>query len=429
MSIPLNLTDIQSGFLSASAMNQNNSLIEQALAKAIDRTGDADNAMETDLDMGLNWINNVKDAYLNHQALSFGQGQRIITASGGQVTSTAEKDTFTATAGQTVFNLKNIEYIQGTNSLLVFVNGVYQKVVDDYTESLTTQIEFTSPLVAGDIVVILGARFNAEVFVTEASGFAGAAESSATDAETAATESENWANNPEDVLVPEGDGVDDYSALHWAKKAEADAGYILGITNQTGTTYQLVATDEGNLVRMNNAGDNTVIIPTNATVPFEIGTVIDIRQVGAGVTTVEGASGVTVNAFQNDLSLGETSATAGIVKVGTDEWDFIKSLEFVNSIEPATGGSGFQFFANNLQMKWGRIPIDIDQADITKVTYPTPFTQATINVQVTLEFPGAIDGAVGPLVTNISNTGFDIRPDQSSTTYTGAFAYWIAIGV
>lgn len=37
------------------------------------------------------------------------------------------------------------------------------------------------------------------------------------------TEAEHWANYPEDQLVPEGDGVDDYSALHWARKSEASA--------------------------------------------------------------------------------------------------------------------------------------------------------------------------------------------------------------
>lgn len=35
------------------------------------------------------------------------------------------------------------------------------------------------------------------------------------------TEAKNWANYPEDSLVPEGDGVDDYSALHHAAKALA----------------------------------------------------------------------------------------------------------------------------------------------------------------------------------------------------------------
>lgn len=59
MGVPLNLQDIQSGFLSAASFNSNNTLIEEAMAKALDRTGSSDNAMEADLDMGLNKIFNV----------------------------------------------------------------------------------------------------------------------------------------------------------------------------------------------------------------------------------------------------------------------------------------------------------------------------------------------------------------------------------
>lgn len=45
-------------------------------------------------------------------------------------------------------------------------------------------------------------------------------------ATAAATEAENWANTAEDTLVPEGDGIDDYSALHWSRKAESWAASV-----------------------------------------------------------------------------------------------------------------------------------------------------------------------------------------------------------
>jgi hypothetical protein len=44
-----------------------------------------------------------------------------------------------------------------------------------------------------------------------------------TPAAASATEAENWANYPEDQLVPEGDGVDDYSSLHFANKSATSA--------------------------------------------------------------------------------------------------------------------------------------------------------------------------------------------------------------
>lgn len=59
MGVQLDLTDIQTGFLSAAALTANNTLTEQALDKALDRTGSTNNAMEVNLDMGLNSVINV----------------------------------------------------------------------------------------------------------------------------------------------------------------------------------------------------------------------------------------------------------------------------------------------------------------------------------------------------------------------------------
>jgi hypothetical protein len=58
MGVPINLKDIQSGFLSAAALTANNTLIEAALDKALDRTGSTNNAMLVNLDMGANSIIN-----------------------------------------------------------------------------------------------------------------------------------------------------------------------------------------------------------------------------------------------------------------------------------------------------------------------------------------------------------------------------------
>lgn len=41
-----------------------------------------------------------------------------------------------------------------------------------------------------------------------------------------------WATTPEDVLVPSGNLVDEYSALHWAKKAETAAAGVADVQNQ-----------------------------------------------------------------------------------------------------------------------------------------------------------------------------------------------------
>jgi len=93
---------------------------------------------------------------------------------------------------------------------------------------------------------------------------------------------------------------------------------IVPINDQTGTTYTLVAGDAGKLVRCNNAAAVTLTILTNASVAFDVGTVITISQVGAGQVTVGGA-GVTLNAYQGAKTQGQYAAVQ-IIKTATDTW-------------------------------------------------------------------------------------------------------------
>jgi hypothetical protein len=64
---------------------------------------------------------------------------------------TAQEETVTATAGQTVFNL-TIDYIVNANSIAVFVNGSNQIVDVNYTETDTNTITFLTGLNVGDVV-------------------------------------------------------------------------------------------------------------------------------------------------------------------------------------------------------------------------------------------------------------------------------------
>lgn len=93
------------------------------------------------------------------------------------------------------------------------------------------------------------------------------------------------------------------------------------INAQTGTSYTLVLTDRGKHVTMNNGSANTLTIPTNASVAFPTGTIVAVSQLGAGTTTVEGDTGVTVNgvsAGSADLNAQYDGVT--LTKLGTDTW-------------------------------------------------------------------------------------------------------------
>ena len=72
---------------------------------------------------------------------------------------------------------------------------------------------------------------------------------------------------------------------------------------QTGSGYTLLLSDAGGIVERSNASANTVTIPPNANVPFIVGVRVTIVQTGAGATTINGGSGVTL--------LGAVVVTAG----------------------------------------------------------------------------------------------------------------------
>lgn len=92
--------------------------------------------------------------------------------------------------------------------------------------------------------------------------------------------------------------------------------------NQTGTTYTLVIGDaENTTVWMDNASANTLTIPTNASVAFPVGTKINVMMEGAGVTTIEGDTGVTVNGTSGgSVDIGNQYSGATLSKRATDTW-------------------------------------------------------------------------------------------------------------
>jgi hypothetical protein len=94
---------------------------------------------------------------------------------------------------------------------------------------------------------------------------------------------------------------------------------VLGINTQT-ASYTLVLGDQAKLVRMNVGSANNLTVPLNASVAFPTGTVITVRQTGAGVTTIVATGGVTINS-PSSLVLRVQNASVSLVKVASDTWD------------------------------------------------------------------------------------------------------------
>ena len=97
----------------------------------------------------------------------------------------------------------------------------------------------------------------------------------------------------------------------------AQFGGTKNINTQTGTAYTLALLDSGAIVEMNNASANTVTIPLNSSVAFDIGTSIDIQQHGTGATSLVAAPGVTI---RGTLNVSGQYEGLTIYKRAIDEW-------------------------------------------------------------------------------------------------------------
>lgn len=93
------------------------------------------------------------------------------------------------------------------------------------------------------------------------------------------------------------------------------------INAQTGTSYTLALSDQGEVITMNNGSSNVVTIPLNASVAFAIGTTLLVRWDGSGETSIAATGGVTIKKRASiGLALAEQHATAFLQKVAINTW-------------------------------------------------------------------------------------------------------------
>lgn len=110
---------------------------------------------------------------------------------------------------------------------------------------------------------------------------------------------------------------------------KGDPGAPLGaVTQQAGTTYTLALTDAEDMVEFTSSSAVTVTIPTNASVAFDVGSVIHIAQDGTGAVAIQGDGGVTVKKSSAvNATLAGQHSVATVAKVATDTWRLFGDLE------------------------------------------------------------------------------------------------------
>lgn len=92
------------------------------------------------------------------------------------------------------------------------------------------------------------------------------------------------------------------------------------VENTQTASYTLVAGDALKTVEMNVASANNLTVPPNSSVAFPVGTIVYVRQYGAGQTTIVAGSGVTIRSRGAALKLAGQYGEAMLTKRATDEW-------------------------------------------------------------------------------------------------------------
>jgi hypothetical protein len=102
----------------------------------------------------------------------------------------------------------------------------------------------------------------------------------------------------------------------------ADASFVAKTSD-----YTIALADSGKTLTVSSSSTVTLTIPANSTVPFAIGTAIDIVGLGSGTVAIAGANGVTVNSKNSWLKLNSRYSGATIMKIDTNTWVLIGDLK------------------------------------------------------------------------------------------------------
>lgn len=92
------------------------------------------------------------------------------------------------------------------------------------------------------------------------------------------------------------------------------------VVNAQTVSYELVLADAGKLITMDAAGATVLTVPANASVAFDVGTVVAVARLGAGTVTFAPAGGVTIHSASGFLAITPRYANAALTKLATNTW-------------------------------------------------------------------------------------------------------------
>lgn len=161
------------------------------------------------------------------------------------------------------------------------------------------------------------------------------------------------------------------------------------LVSVTGTTKTVAISDSNTIQACSNASAQTITIPANASVPFAIGTALIFQQQGAGVVTVTGDTGVTVNGI-----IGGAVSTNGqytavyLIKSAVDTWQAITGITGITTLTGDVTAAGVGTVSATVNSIGGK-NVTLGGAFITSGAFSTTLT-VTADTNVTLPTSGTL---------------------------------------
>ena len=184
--------------------------------------------------------------------------------------------------------------------------------------------------------------------------------------------------------------------------------------------YTLVRADEGKILRFNSASAITVTIPTNANVGYPVSlTRIPFINLGAGVVTLVGDTGVTLSSIETNI---DSKETGDLFKTATNTWYVSKGGAGASAINELTdvnitslqNQQTLQY--NSSSGKW----VNITSTD-ANTTYDLAVPASTTNLRLTgtdgTNDNVTLTGSGATSIARTSGTELTISSTDTNTTY------------
>lgn len=185
------------------------------------------------------------------------------------------------------------------------------------------------------------------------------------------------------------------------------------INAQVGTTYTPVLADANKWITLNNAAAITFTVPTNASVPYPIGTILTIEQLGVGQVTLAGAIPPTLLTAAS-LKTRTQNSVVQLKKGLTDTWTVYGDLQPPGQVFNPQSGTTYTLVIGDAYKY-----ITLSNAGAITLTVPpnssVPFP---IGIRIDLEQIGAgqVTVAQGAGVTINNTPGLKFRAQYSTAS-------------